>query len=497
MAPTLWRYLISAGSLAATIWVIAATGVLPVQDAAAALVVPAVFVIIGALGPHFAADRTACWHLIALGSLHLVAMSLCAVALRVPHELAAASLNAASQSAYALGFALFVRIAVLYPDFHHRPWVDIVLIVAAVLPVVAAFAAPSPTVLQPGESGTTVLGPIAAVLPEEFAAAGFAVFLLPLGAAVILVLRFLRGSPVLRRKLVWPLLGLAAVALLAITGGLLSGALAPSLTDALFLVAAPLLPLSLAAGSRPADAPLNLLMTRLTHLTEDRDRLRTDVRSHLAALEARTRELSESRSRLEVAADLERRRVQADLHDGVQQELLALMTRIATAQARLPVHSPAHGELASAAELAKGAYESVRGVAGGIVPSDLSDLGLIEAVTSWADRLPLPVRVQAANLSTRPRPVVETAAFYFVREALTNVIKHADAHEAIVQIAQEQNRLRIEVADSGRGGLDPALGSGLQGLRDRIEAVGGRFSFAESDGWTRLRAEFPTESPSP
>lgn len=493
MAPTLWRYLLSAGSLTATIWIVASTGVLPVQDAAAALVVPAVFVIIGALGPQFAAYRTTCWHLIALGGLHLLAMSLCALALRAPYELAAASLNAASQSVYALGFALFVRLAVLYPDFRHRPRIDIVLIVAAALPVVAAFVAPSPTVLQPG-ADTTVLGPIAAALPDGFAVAGYAVFLLPLAGAGILVARFLRGDAALRRTLVWPLLGMAAVAVLAITGALLAGTVPPSLTDALFLVAAPLLPLSLAAGSRPADAPLNLLMTRLTHLAEDRDRLRGDVQAHLAALEARTHELSQSRRRLEVAADLERRRVQRDLHDGVQQELLALMTRISTARARLPAHSPAEGELATAAQLARGAYESVRGVAGGIVPAGLSDLGLVEAVTGWAAQLPMPVRVNttADSTASRWRPEVETAAFYFVREGLTNVTKHAHASEAIVSIAGDAGRLLVEVADNGRGGLNSELGSGLQGLRDRIEAVGGALSWTESQGWTRLRGEFPT-----
>ena len=203
-------------------------------------------------------------------------------------------------------------------------------------------------------------------------------------------------------------------------------------------------------------------------------------------------ELRRSRARIVEAGDAERRRLERNLHDGAQQRLVSLSLSLRLAQARLTSDPAAAGELLTAAgtELAQ-ALEELRELARGIHPAVLTDRGLGPALESLADRAPLPVELDHAPGERLPAPV-EAAAFYVVAEALTNVAKYADATSVRVSVARFDGRAVVEVADDGRGGADPAQGTGLRGLVDRVEALNGHLDVESPVGsGTRVRAEIP------
>lgn len=215
-------------------------------------------------------------------------------------------------------------------------------------------------------------------------------------------------------------------------------------------------------------------------------------------LSDRLEELAASRMRLVQAEEAGRRRLERDLHDGVQQELVALLARLGLARAQIPRDSErAERTVREAQEDARRALENLQDLARGIHPTLLTDRGLVEAVEERASRLTLPVDVTVYGLTreTRFLPDLEGAAYFVVSEALTNVVKHAGASRACVRFTTEADRLVIRVQDDGRG-LDAtrADGSGLRGLRDRVEALGGslRVEAAPSSG-TALTAELPLE----
>jgi signal transduction histidine kinase len=213
----------------------------------------------------------------------------------------------------------------------------------------------------------------------------------------------------------------------------------------------------------------------------------------LALANEETREqLAASRARLVEASDAERRRLERNLHDGAQQRLVSLSLSLRLAQARLKSDPEGAGELlgAAGAELAL-ALEELRELARGIHPAVLTDRGLGPALESLADRAPLPVDLLAIPDDRLPGPV-EAAAFYVVAEALTNVAKYADASSVSVSVARANGRAIVEVSDDGKGGADPARGSGLRGLVDRVEALEGRLAVVSPPGaGTRVRAEIP------
>ncbi len=212
------------------------------------------------------------------------------------------------------------------------------------------------------------------------------------------------------------------------------------------------------------------------------------VAQALANAEARE-ELAASRKRLVEAAQLERRRLERNLHDGAQQRLvgLALTLRLAERQ----VDGPARDMLARAsAELAE-ALEELRELARGLHPAVLTDHGLDAALSALAARAPLPVEI-SVDLDARPAEPVEAAAYFVVAEALTNVARYASASSATVTVRREGDDVLVEVNDDGAGGADPTAGSGLRGLTDRVEALGGRLEVESPLGrGTTVRACLP------
>ena len=216
------------------------------------------------------------------------------------------------------------------------------------------------------------------------------------------------------------------------------------------------------------------------------------LRTHLARLDAELRarlvELRASRSRLVEAGDAERRRLERDLHDGAQSRLVALALLLRSARRR------ADGELAEMLDRAQAELQTslveLRELARGIHPAVLSERGLEPALQALATRAPVPVTVQA-QAERLPEPV-ETAAYFVVAEALTNVAKYAQATRATVVVRRSNGRVTVEVSDDGVGGADAAHGSGLRGLIDRVAALDGTLSLESPAGHgTRVQAEIP------
>jgi PAS domain S-box-containing protein len=211
-----------------------------------------------------------------------------------------------------------------------------------------------------------------------------------------------------------------------------------------------------------------------------------------ALANAQTREqLAASRARIVEAGDAERRRLERNLHDGAQQRLIAtsLSVRLAARRAQDP---DLRGILDGAGDELAHALEELRELARGLHPAILSDHGLLAAVEALAQRAPLPVEVEI-RLEQRLPEQVEAAAYYVVAEALANVAKYAKASRARVRVHRAHGLALVEVADDGIGGADERGGSGLRGLVDRVEALGGRLSLASPVGaGTTVRAELPT-----
>ncbi|WP_184503013.1 sensor histidine kinase [Streptomyces botrytidirepellens] len=209
-------------------------------------------------------------------------------------------------------------------------------------------------------------------------------------------------------------------------------------------------------------------------------------------LKEKVTELARSRLRLVDAFETERRRIERDLHDGAQQRLVALTMTLGLARLDIPP-GPLADQLAAAHEEADKALAELRELIHGIHPKVLADYGLPAAVADAADRSVVPVDV-ALELPKRLPQAVEAAAYFVVREALTNIARHSGANRAEVSGAHRDGRLFLQVRDDGRGGADPGAGSGLTGLGDRVSALGGRLSLSSPPGGpTLLRVEFPCE----
>jgi PAS domain S-box-containing protein len=207
---------------------------------------------------------------------------------------------------------------------------------------------------------------------------------------------------------------------------------------------------------------------------------------------AQEAELRASRSRIVEAADDARQRLERNLHDGAQQRLVSLSLALRLAQAKLR-DDPAGADqiLKAAGEELTHALAELRELARGIHPAILTDRGLPAALEALASRAPLPVELSTTLDERLPGPV-EAAAYYVVAEALTNVAKYADATAVRVRAERNDGRVFVEVADDGVGGADPALGSGLRGLADRVEALDGRLHVESGQGTgTRVRAVIP------
>jgi len=202
-------------------------------------------------------------------------------------------------------------------------------------------------------------------------------------------------------------------------------------------------------------------------------------------------QLTTSRSRIVATADQTRRRIERDLHDGAQQRLVSLALQLRAAQATAPPHLAA--ELDSVAAGLDHALDELRELARGIHPPILAERGLGPALRALARRSAVPAELDVSTAGRLP-DLVEAAAYFVVAEALTNAAKHARASAVTVEVAADaaDGVLRVAVRDDGAGGADFARGTGLAGLKDRVEALGGRlFLHSPRGAGTSLHAELP------
>lgn len=250
--------------------------------------------------------------------------------------------------------------------------------------------------------------------------------------------------------------------------------MAPSWPVAGYLLTAGLLLLFLDLAGLAAVAELERWLIRRFLSPDEMTRMRR-----------RIDELAASRSGIVEAVDAERRRIERDLHDGLQQRLIVVAMLLGRARRKNSE------ELFRQAQTeAEQALEELRQVAWRVYPASLDQLGLREALAVDAERSPIPVHI-SGDLTQRPTPAIETAAYFAVREALTNSAKHAGATRIEVAMSQDTDVVRVSVRDDGRGGADPA-GPGLAGLARRIAALDGRLTVdSPLGGPTHVVAELP------
>jgi signal transduction histidine kinase len=241
-------------------------------------------------------------------------------------------------------------------------------------------------------------------------------------------------------------------------------------------------------GALLRDAEPVRSVARMVSLALERERLAAELR-------ASARELRASRARLAEAADDERRRIARDLHDGAQQRLVLLAIeseRLARRANEPMVVRQAAGELRAGLDAA---LADIRGLVQGIVPPLLAERGLCTAVEELAAQAPLPVTLDLDAGELDAPEHVESTAYFVVTEALVNIAKHARATRATVSLRHHDGVLEIEVSDDGVGGADRARGSGIDGLADRVAAVGGKLALESEPGaGTRLHVELPCAS---
>lgn len=210
-----------------------------------------------------------------------------------------------------------------------------------------------------------------------------------------------------------------------------------------------------------------------------------------AELRANVDELRGSRARVLEAGEAERRRLERDLHDGAQQRLVSLSLDLGVLETRLGEAPEAKALLSEARKEIALSLGELRDIAGGLYPAVLTAHGLPVALESLTARAPVPVTLTVA-LDERLAEPIEVAAYYVVSESLTNVGKHAKARTAGVDVRRVNGLLVVEVVDDGIGGADTEQGTGLRGLADRVESLGGHlWIWTPRGGGTRLRAELP------
>ena len=207
-------------------------------------------------------------------------------------------------------------------------------------------------------------------------------------------------------------------------------------------------------------------------------------------------DLKTSRMRIVAAQDDERRRIERDIHDGVQQRLvsLTLALRMTAGRLKSTMDDEAAGAVEDAADEARATLAELRRLARGIHPAIISEGGLRAALDSLAERSSVPAEVTSAPTAQLPMPI-EVTVYYVVAEALANVAKHASATAVKITVDHSDRRVRVVVADDGVGGAEPGAGSGLTGLADRVNALHGTFDVdSPPRQGTRLRAEIPCAS---
>jgi len=198
-----------------------------------------------------------------------------------------------------------------------------------------------------------------------------------------------------------------------------------------------------------------------------------------------------SRARIVTASDDTRRRIERNLHDGIQQRVVALGLGLRAVRVRFPMPREAEEGLDEVARNLDSVLEEIRVFSQGLHPALLSRSGLGPALRDLARRSPIPVELDVTGDRRLPEPV-ETAVFYVVSEALANAAKHSEASYVAVTVASDAGSVRAQVVDDGVGGATVADGSGLIGLVDRVEALGGRFALDSPAGQgTAISLELP------
>jgi signal transduction histidine kinase len=238
-----------------------------------------------------------------------------------------------------------------------------------------------------------------------------------------------------------------------------------------------------------ADEPRLLEATSAAvRLALENARLHAEMRAQLARVQ-------ESRVRIVEAADEERRRIERDIHDGAQQRLVALALQLRSAQRRRGAGADPEVDalLEAAVEELQVAVEELRELARGVHPAILTEEGLAAALDSLRSRTPLPVALDVPDC--RFPAGVEATVYFVACEALANVVKHARATRAAIRAERRNGVLHVEIEDDGVGGARADVGSGLRGLADRVEALGGRFVVrSPAGGGTLVVGEIPCES---
>jgi signal transduction histidine kinase len=226
-------------------------------------------------------------------------------------------------------------------------------------------------------------------------------------------------------------------------------------------------------------------------LRQARDDLEVKIAERTAELERNRAELAASRARIVTAADEARRRIERNLHDGVQQQLVAVILDLRAIEAAMPPTDELKDELAGTANGLASTLDELVEISRGIHPAVLAKGGLTPALETLARRSPVPVHLELHTPMRLPAPI-EVAAYYVVSEALTNIAKHAHASSARVAVGVHDDLLELSIQDNGRGGADPARGSGLVGLADRVDALAGTIEITTSAGTgTALRVTLP------
>jgi signal transduction histidine kinase len=238
--------------------------------------------------------------------------------------------------------------------------------------------------------------------------------------------------------------------------------------------------IAVGSGTRPLPGDTEQRMSEFTDL----------VATAVASAQSRA-ELELLRNRITTASADVRRRIERDLHDGVQQRLVALVLRLRTASDPAADIEAIPSELTSAANELIGVIIDLREISRGIHPSDLSAGGLASALRALSRRSALSVQIDE-RLEGTLSPAVEAAAYYVVSEMLTNVAKHARASDVWIRAEITGPTLHLRVCDNGIGGADPKRGSGLVGLKERVEMLGGSFLLESPPGHgTTLRCQIP------
>jgi signal transduction histidine kinase len=250
--------------------------------------------------------------------------------------------------------------------------------------------------------------------------------------------------------------------------------------------------------TQASDRELFETLARQAALALHNARLAGELGRSLEALQAQADELAASRSRIVAAQEAARRQIERDIHDGAQQELVALIARIGLARSQLTRNPDRLGETLGDLQVeARQALENLRQLASGIHPAVLSDHGIVEAIESRAARFPLGVTIECDPQMRAARfgEAVEGAAYFFVCEGFTNALKHARAERVRVRLSRAAGALEVAVSDDG-GGFDvgATARSGLAGLADRLEALGGRLDVDSTTGrGTTLTARLPID----